>query len=73
MKEGKRLTFPGLHSWPSHSKESARNREIERKRKRERRTQGPKSLVEQGCFTELCVSIYTVLQGNTSSDKDQKT
>ena len=47
--------------------------EIERKRERERRTWGSKSLVEQGCFTELCVSIYTVLQGNTSSDKDQKT
>ena len=28
--------------------------------------------MEQGCFTELCVSIYTMLQV-ASSDKDQKT
>ena len=27
MKEGKRLIFPGLHSWSSQSRESVRNRE----------------------------------------------
>ena len=36
VKEGKRLIFPGLHSRPSRSRESARNR------KRERKTRGPK-------------------------------
>ena len=36
VKEGKSLIFPGLCSWPLHSLESARNREIERKRKKER-------------------------------------
>ena len=36
VKEGKRLIFPGLRSWLSHSRESSRNREKERKR------QGPK-------------------------------
>ena len=30
MKDGKRLIFPGLRSQPSHSRESARNREKER-------------------------------------------
>ena len=38
VKEGKRLIFPGLHSRLSHSRESARNRERERKKK----TWGPK-------------------------------
>ena len=62
VKEGKRLIFPGLQSWPSRSGESARKRE--RERKKERRTRRPKSLVEQGCFIEFCVSIYTVIQGS---------
>jgi len=44
-------------SGPWHSMESARKRE----RERERRTWGPKSLVEQGCFIEFCVSnIYRI-------------
>ena len=60
VKEGKRLIFPGLQSWPSRSGESARKRE----REKERRTRRPKSLVEQGCFIEFCVSIYTVIQGS---------
>ena len=30
-------------------------------RERERKTQGPKSLVEQGCFNDLFVSIYRLL------------
>ena len=54
VKEGKRLTFPGLHSQLLHSRESARReretdrerereRERERKeRKKERKTRGPK-------------------------------
>ena len=36
MKEGKRLIFPGLDSQPSHSRDSAGNREIKRERERER-------------------------------------
>ena len=36
MKEGKRLIFPGLHSWLLHSRESARNRERERERERKK-------------------------------------
>ena len=30
-------------------------------RERERKTQGPKSLVEQTCFNDLSVSIYRLL------------
>ena len=30
-------------------------------RERERKTQGPKSLVEQGCFNDLSVRIYRLL------------
>ena len=37
VKEGKRLIFPGLHSRPLRSRESARNRERKRKRGRERK------------------------------------
>ena len=39
------------------SRELARGRE----RKRQRKTRGPKSLVEQGCFNDLSVSIYRLL------------
>ena len=42
VKEGKRLIFPGLHSWLSRSRESARNRERERDRQTDRQTRGPK-------------------------------
>ena len=38
VKEGKRLIFPGLHSQLSCSRESVRNREIEREKER----RGPK-------------------------------
>ena len=54
VKEGKRLIFPGLHSRPSRSRESARNRKRERERE-----MGNQDLMEQGCFTEFCKSIYT--------------
>ena len=33
----------------------------EGERERERKTQGPKPLVEQGCFNDLSVSIYRLL------------
>ena len=44
VKEGKMLIFPGLRSQLSHFRESARNRKIKRnrRRKKERKTQGPK-------------------------------
>ena len=44
MKEGKRLIFPGLQSWPLRSKESARNREIERERDRDPSSDGTRVL-----------------------------
>ena len=34
---------------------------ISRERERERKTRGPKPLVEQGCFNDLSVSIYRLL------------
>ena len=40
VKEGKRLIFPELCSWLSHSTESVRNRE--RDRETDRQTQGSK-------------------------------
>ena len=30
-------------------------------------TRGPKSLMEQGCFIQLCVSIYTVYKATSSA------
>ena len=44
VKEGKRLIFPGLVSRFSRSRESARNRDVERQRERERerKIRGPK-------------------------------
>ena len=30
-------------------------------------TLGPKSLMEQGCFIQLCVSIYTVYKATSSA------
>ena len=36
----------------------------QKERERERRTRGPKSLVEQGCVIEFCMRIYTILQGS---------
>ena len=41
------------------SRELAGGREGERQR--ERQTQGPKPLVEQGCFNDLSVNIYRLL------------
>ena len=66
MKEGKRLIFPGLLSWTSCFRESARNRERERDREieREKEGHGDPSLMEYGCFIEFCVSIYTILPGS---------
>ena len=54
---GRKMSLAGLCT-PWNQPE----REIERER--ERRTWGPKSLVEQGCFIEFCVDIYTILQGS---------
>ena len=36
-------------------------REGGRERERERKTRGPKSLVEQRCFNDLSVSVYRLL------------
>ena len=68
-KEGKKLIFPGLRSQLSCSRESARNREIKRKRGRERKTDtGTKALMEQRCFNQHGVGIYTA--ATLSKDKD---
>ena len=57
MKEGQRLIFPGFCCRPLRSRESARNREIERLREK-KKGKGTQALVEQGCFTEFCKSIH---------------
>ena len=66
VKEGKRLTFPGLRSQLLSSRESARNREIKKKRKKDTGTQ---ALMEQRCFNQQGVGIYTVLQGSYSQQR----
>ena len=55
MKEGKRLIFPGLRSRLSRSRESARNREIEKEINKD---MGTKALMEQRCFNQHGVGIY---------------
>ena len=53
VKEGKRLTLPGLGSRLSHSRESARDRERERDRETDRQTDtGTQALMEQRCFNQ---------------------
>ena len=72
MKEGKRLIFPGLCSRLSSFRESARNREREeREEEKERKTdiKGTKALMEQRCFNQHGVGIYTVLQGSYSQQR----
>ena len=78
MKEGKRLIFPGLHSWLSYSMESARNREIKRERDRERKEgrkkgrkegKGTQALMKQRYFNQHGVGIYTALQGIYSQQR----
>ena len=76
MKEGKRLIFPGLNSRLLRSRESARNREGGREREREkdrkndRKTDmGAQALMEQRCFNQHGVSMYTVLQGSYSQQR----
>ena len=49
VKEGKRLIFPGLYSWPLSSRESVRNR----KRGRERKTRGPKLWWSKGVLIHM--------------------
>ena len=65
VKEGKRLIFPGLCSQLSCSKESGRNRESEREREREREKErkkdmGIQALMQQRCFNQHGVGIYSV-------------
>ena len=65
VKEGKRLTFPGLRSWLLRSRELARKRERERKK-----DMGTQALMEQRCFiNQHGVGIYTVLQGSYSQQR----
>ena len=62
VKQVKRLIFPGLCSRLPRSRESARNRERERERERKKeRHQRTKALVEQRCFNQHGVGIYTVV------------
>ena len=63
LKEGKRQILPGLCSRLPRSRESARNREREKERKKDMGTQ---ALMEQRCFNQHGVGIYTVLQGRYS-------
>ena len=46
---------------PGDDPEKEREGETERERERERET-GTKALMEQRCFIQHCVGIYTVLQ-----------
>ena len=79
VKKVKRLIFPGLRSQLPHSRESARTRERERERegKRERaserkkkeRDTGTKALMEQRCFNQHGMCVYTVLQGSYSQQR----
>ena len=73
MKEGKRLIFPGLRSWLSCSRESARNRDKEKERKEERnKDTGTRALMEQRCFNQhgVCVYILSYKVVILSKDKD---
>ena len=70
--KGKRLIFPGLRSWHLLSRESARNRETERKKEREgerKKDTGTQVLMDQGCFIEF----WRVYIPVASSYKDQET
>ena len=65
---GRKVSSAGFHA----PENLVRKREIEKERERERK-KDTGTQVEQECFIELCVSIYTVLQGSFfSKDKDQK-
>ena len=71
VKEVKRLLFPGLCSRLLSSRASARNRERERERERKKERKkdtGTKALMEQRCFNQHGVGIYTVVI--LSKDKD---
>ena len=65
------LIFPGLHSWLSHSRESARNREREREKDRQtdRQTGRPKLWWSKGALLNF-VRVYIPV---ASLDKDQET
>ena len=65
---GRKVSSAGFHAPENLVRKREREKERERERKKDTGTQ-----VEQECFIELCVSIYTVLQGSFfSKDKDQK-
>ena len=67
VKKVKRLIFPGLRSQLPHSRESARKREREKEEKE--RDMGTKALMEQRCFNQPGVDIYTVLQCSYSQQR----
>ena len=68
---GRKVSSAGFHAPENLVRKREREKERERERKKDT---GTHILMEQGCFIELCVSIYTVLQGSLfSKDKDQKT
>ena len=69
VKEGKRLIFPGLCSRPSCSRESARNKEREKGRRKDTGTQVWRNKGALLNSVWLCIPYYKV----ASSDKDQKT
>ena len=69
VKEGKRLIFPGLCSQPSCSRESARNKEREKGRRKDTGTQVWRNKGALLNSVWLYIPYYKV----ASSDKDQKT
>ena len=68
MKEGKRLIFPGLMA--AGFRVPGNQPEIERERDRERKKDtGTKALMEQRCFNQHGMGIYTFLQGSYSQQR----
>ena len=66
VKEGKRLIFPGFHA-PGNQPEIERQRERERRERK--KDKGTQALMEQRCFNQHAVDIYTVLQGSYSQQR----
>ena len=54
------LCAPG--DQPEKEREREREREREKERERRKKDTGTRALMEQQCFIQHCVGIYTVLQ-----------